>query len=291
MKKFLFIAIALFAFACSKEEAEPTTPQLHPVTINVADFPTTRADVYGKTTWEKGDKLWVEITLYSAEMDLEEEIPIYLYPITYNGSTWESEKPILLPTFDEIGIYVTYCPNMSMTFNYDNYLYFLQKTTNKTPYLNEFLSVCMYELYGDNQYYDINTNTLNISFDADWDNMEIGRNNRIRVNYKPNTEIKVSLESVTYAIRLEWIAPEVYGGDYENIEFNTTTDADGNAFIYALWYPGLYTDTGEPSITIKDKTGSKILKEKIYLPYEEYYQFPYEREAGGRAYVLTVPQE
>lgn len=287
MKKFLFIAIALFAFACSKEEAEPTTPQLHPVTINVADFPATRADVYGKTAWETGDKLWIEIKLFSAESIFDDEAFTYLHPITFNGSSWLSESPLYLPDFDFIDLYVTYCPNMEMTMLEDMGAYFLEEATDETPYLNEFLSVNIYEDYGDNMYYNTETNTLKIA----WDGGDIGRNNRIRINYTPNTEIKVALESVTYAIRYDWIAPEMYTDDYEDVEFNVTTDADGNAFIFAMWYPGMDETLANPSITILNSDGSEILKDKVKLPYSQNFQFPFEAEAGGRAYVLTVPQE
>ena len=63
MKKYIFAALALLAIACAKEDVEQQ-PAPQPITINVADFPTTRADSYGKTAWEAGDKLMVDIRGY-----------------------------------------------------------------------------------------------------------------------------------------------------------------------------------------------------------------------------------
>ena len=78
------------------------------------------------------------------------------------------------------------------------------------------------------------------------------------------------------------------------MEFNVTTDNDGNAFIYAMWH-GYNIETEEfvsdPTITIKSSDGSKTLK-TAELPYTEGEHWAGELNyAGGRAFVLTVPQE
>ena len=78
------------------------------------------------------------------------------------------------------------------------------------------------------------------------------------------------------------------------MEFNVTTDNDGNAFIYAMWH-GYNINTAEfvsdPTITIKSSNGSKTLREATDLPYTEGCYWANDSDAGGRAFVLTVPQE
>lgn len=290
MKKYIFAALALLAIACAKEDVEQQ-PAPQPITINVADFPTTRADSYGKTAWEAGDKLMVDILGYK---DTEEGMFVNehsLHTLTYNGTNWSIDTPIvdLSEYGDWYDIFATYCPNMHM--EWDNTLdtYFLTKTTDdQNPYLSEYLNdqTC---------FFDSETNTLDIPLNT------IARNNRIRVNYKPNTEIKVSLHRVDYVVQFHTLACEYNGdGDYGDVEFNVTTDNDGNAFIYAMWHgykPFTHNFIGTPTITIKSSDGSKTLK-TAELPYSieedpwgEMYFEACDEYAGGRAFVLTVPQE
>lgn len=292
MKKYIFAALALLAIACAKEDVEQQ-PAPQPITINVADFPTTRADSYGKTAWEAGDKLMVDIVGYNDT----EGGPVVdghsLHTLTYNGTNWSIDTPIvdLSEYGDSYNIYATYCPNMHMEWDNIRDIYFLTKTTEEqNPYLSEYLC----DMYC---YFDSETNTLDIPFET------IARNNRIRVNYKPNTEIIVSLHRVDYAVHFCWLAREHAEEDYEDVEFKVTTDNDGNAFIYAMWH-GYSIDTAEfvsdPTITIKSSDGSKTLR-TANLPYTEgcYWAHelddddttPEDERAGGRAFVLTVPQE
>lgn len=289
MKKYIFAALALLAIACAKEDVEQQ-PAPQPITINVADFPTTRADSYGKTAWEAGDKLMVDIVGYN---DTEEGADVdgrSLHTLTYNGTNWSIDTPIgdLTEYGEYYEIYATYCPNMQM--EWDDYIihYRITKTTEEqNPYLSEYLCDLSCS-------FDSGTNTLDILFE------DIARNNRIRVNYKPNTEIKVSLHRVDYAIRFDWLARErnmenedPTDDDYEDVEFNVTTDNDGNAFIYAMWHgysinPEKFVSN--PTITIKSSDGSKTLK-TAELPSEIGAFWADNSYAGGRAFVLTVPKE
>lgn len=286
MKKYIFAALALLTIACAKEDVEQQ-PAPQPITINVADFPTTRADSYGKTAWEAGDKLMVDIIGYNFD-------PVYnwydanehsLHTLTYNGTNWSIDTPIgdLTEYGEQYKIMATYCPNMHMEWNNIHVAYLLTKNTEEqNPYLSEYL--CEMECY-----FDPETNTLDILFDEE----AIARNNRIRVNYKPNTEIKVSLHRVDYAIHYNWLAREEAEEDYEDVEFNVTTDNDGNAFIYAMWHGyNIYTNefVSDPTITIKSSDGSKTLK-TADLPYTEGCYWANDIDAGGRAFVLTVPKE
>ncbi len=294
MKKYIFAALALLAIACAKEDVEQQ-PAPQPITINVADFPTTRADSYGKTAWEAGDKLMVDIRGYK---DTKYGLAVNersLHTLTYNGTKWSIDTPIgdLTEYGEYYDIYATYCPNMQMEWN-DIDAYFLTKTTDdQNPYLSEYLCDLSCS-------FDSGTNTLDILFDE-----AIARNNRIRVNYKPNTEIKISLHRVDYVISFNWLAREYNDEDYEDVEFNVTTDNDGNAFIYAMWHgytidPEEFKFKSNPTITIKSSNGSKTLK-TANLPYTEgcYWAHemddddttPEDERAGGRAFVLTVPQE
>lgn len=297
MKKYIFAALALLAIACAKEDVEQQ-PAPQPITINVADFPTTRADSYGKTAWEAGDKLMVQIVGYNFNPvhnwdDVNERS---LHTLTYNGTNWSIDTPIgdLTEYGERYEIMATYCPNMHMEWNNTHDAYFITKTTNdQNPYLSEYLC----DMYC---YFDSETNTLDIPFDS------FARNNRIRVNYKPNTEIIVSLDRVDYAVYYNWLAREAESEDYEeDVEFNVTTDNDGNAFIYAMWHGYSLTPevvfVSNPTITIKSSNGSKTLREATDLPYTEGRYWandiyddettPEDERAGGRAFVLTVPQE
>ena len=278
MKKYIFAALALLAIACAKEDVEQQ-PAPQPITINVADFPSTRADSYGKTAWEAGDKLMVYI-IDNTEGNYD---PIGLYTLTYNGTNWSIDTPIGdLSVYEDLIIQATYCPNMQMEWNEEWGEYFITKATvEQNPYLSEYLCdmACSF---------DSETNTLDIPFDS------FARNNRIRVNYTPNTEIKVSLHRVDYAVHYVWLARETKNDDYENVEFNVTTDNDGNAFIYAMWH-GYSIDPVEfksnPTITIKSSNGSKTLREAIDLPYTAGCYWANDIDAGGRAFKLIVPQE
>lgn len=290
MKKYIFAALALLAIACAKEDVEQQ-PAPQPITINVADFPSTRADSYGKTAWEAGDKLMVDILGYK---DTEEGMFVNehsLHTLTYNGTSWSIDTPIvdLSEYGDWYDIFATYCPNMHMEWDNTRDAYFLTKTTDdQNPYLSEYLCDMTCFFYSE-------TNTLDIPLNT------IARNNRIRVHYTPNTEIKVSLHRVDYVVRFNTLACEYHGDeDYGDVEFNVTTDKKGDAFIYAMWHgykPFTHNFIGTPTITIKSSDGSKTLK-TAELPYsieedpwgEIYFEAdnPY---AGGRAFVLTVPKE
>lgn len=270
MKKLLLMAFVMLVAACDKEDNGMQEQPMKIVQISVADFPATRAEAFGKTAWEAGDELLLGYLGYSATNMLGAAAHS-THKLTFDGHVWTLDTPLVIdPKLDSHGIEVFYSPNRVLTLgniaDMDMHLCYLPndlsgKVSDHTPYfLTEFL-------YAN---FLIEDETVVIDYSlAERDEMLL-RSHRIRINYQQTegVQLRVEMKNVTYPVAWFPVA------DVANYSVTTTTDEDGNAFIYLLWdnYSGA---------SIQVYKGSSAVSKVISLPASG-------NDMGGKAFSLTI---
>ena len=258
MKKKKYNKIGLWALllllfvglvSCSQEELPDSSRENNKnliVNMKVGDFytfslPDTRAigtPDAGKSKWEVGDKVFVEITLhehhnYSTVLHVE-----YL-TYRYNGSSWDcifgNEK--IATVKDNLGNtipfrYTTYVGYYNPAYDWflksDNQGYELRNSGVYTEAVNEAFRSKVFE-----NYITLVANSESIDFTIDFQEEMIPRKySRIRVVAAPN--VGVSLSGVK--LRSSWIMAISKNALLDDsYKARTVTDSNGNAFFYYRW--------------------------------------------------------
>lgn len=122
------------------------------------------------------------------------------------------------------------------------------------------------------------------------------RSNRIRINYKPHTEIKFSGENIhRCTITIDLNNPSIdYGYTPLDDVYTVTTDENGNAFIYLFWkvsYNESPVETASLTITDASDQVLRIVEELPTTGASAPYYVPglYENAYVARAYSITIP--
>lgn len=303
MKKYIFAILALISAACTNEYIEQTPqPETTYMNISVADFPSsydsTRAgDKYGKTAWVAGDELLLEYWEYCPNDEGDwDTLTNTRHIMTFDGSKWSIDTPIAMPNVGKgnvwCDLYIEYHPGFRHEYNeeWDEY-WFVPKNANSDNSIyttSEYIKAYNAVVSSD---HTITFNCVKFSEDEIDNITKYGyyssfisdRTNRIRINYKPNTTIKVSGDNLMYfdnAYTLNWL-DDIY---------TIKTDADGNAFIYAYWEVASEDYTPDPAALRIEDENDNLLRE-VALPYEGYNAPYYNYELYSymaQAYSITI---
>lgn len=266
----LLIAVIISFGSCSQEEIPNRDNEKNLLlNIKIDDFvgflpSQTRAigtpDI-GKNQWNNGDKVFVQIKLYSESLS-GTPLHIECLTYTYNGSSWNlsfgSDKIPLLKDvngnvipFKAASIQGFYNPSL-IWFKVNNN-YELRNGDNITEAVNEAFSSTVWEIDGRN-------NLTNISYTISFNvNMSPRKYSRIRVVAAAN--VGVSLKG--NGIRPSWfIATGNTNKLLDTYEARTTTDSKGNAFFYGKWD----TPTTLTFKTFNTNNGSQIKTNTVSTP-------------------------
>lgn len=270
MKKFLLMAFVLLVAACAKEDNGVVEPQKKVIQIEVADFPMTRADSFGKTAWEAGDELLIGYMGVAVVQDYEQVAEHSAHKLTFDGKQWTLDTPLeVSENVAYVGLEVFYAPGRALTYSDAHFqpmhLCYLPEdldgsVSDYAPYfLHEYLSA-MFILDDNNKLLiDFSSNSTSL--------LEIYRSNRIRINYKNTADVSLTVKMTNAGCPVAFGICENVG----NCSVTTTTDEDGNAFVYLLC-----GDSSIPSLQVFN--GSKAVSKVVTLP----------DSSNGKAYSLTI---
>lgn len=178
----------------------------------------------GKTSWEAGDQLLVEITTYPGP---SKPSSFQHFVLTYNGETWSADKDVAYQYYRTIGVHTTYSPGYEFVEGESS----LVMKEGVIP--GTFEQVEKYSTISQPD------GVIPIDFsDAE------RRYSRLRMAGEPGTTIKVY--TTGFQPNGTPPAPESY---------TFTTDEKGNAYLYGYWPSGstirIVTDDGK--LTLLEK--------------------------------------
>lgn len=257
----LLLAVA----SCTQEIAPdaPQTPTDVAQLIKIAPFPAfdegaqTRAvgtEDAGKTTWENGDVVLLEIQFVNETGNVGSPNTLTL---TYNGTAWKADKSLDLnrPDYRATTATVTayYAPD---------YAWVADEWTGSSKLTHKGGSVQM----GTSEFITYQAKDVNLSQGITIDFTNSTRNySRLRIATLPNATINVELSDFKPAPSLE--------GVFSKESFPLTADDKGNAYLYGNWYN---------NITVKAQDNTTMLVTKTGL----------QGSSGGQSYALAAyPEE